>query len=103
MSTMAKTMQPRRPRREFDDEFKAGAVWLVLDTGQSVGRVARELDLTESAFRNWIRRARADRTEGQTGLTSEEREDLRRLRKENRRLRVERDVLKTFERGRASC
>ena len=57
MSTMAKTTQPRRPRREFEDEFKAGAVRLVLDEGQSVGRVARELDLTESAFRNWVRQA----------------------------------------------
>ena len=82
------------PRREFDDEFKAGAVRLVLDEGQSVGRVARELDLTESAFRNWVRQARADRTKGRTGLTGVEREELRRLRKENRRLRVERDVLK---------
>ena len=94
MSTMAKTTQPRRPRREFDDEFKAGAVRLVLDEGQSVGRVARELDLTESAFRNWVRQARADWTKGRTGLTGVEREELRRLRKENRRLRVERDVLK---------
>ena len=54
----------------------------------------RELDLTESAFRNWVRQARADRTKGRTGLTGVEREELRRLRKENRRLRVERDVLK---------
>ena len=88
----------RRPRRQFDDEFKAGAVRLVLDEGQTVGRVARDLDLTESALRNWVDRARADRTTGRTGLTSEEREELRRLRKENRRLRVERDV---FDRARA--
>ena len=101
---MAKTTQPRRPRREFDYEFKAGAVRLVLDEGQSVGRVAREPDLTESAFRNWVRRAHADRTKGQTGLTSEEREELRRLRKEKRRLRVERDVLKNLRaRARPSC
>ena len=44
---------PGDPAGSFDDEFKAGAVRLVLDEGQSVGRVARELDLTESAFRNW--------------------------------------------------
>jgi|TARA_B100000959_G_C14907359_1_gene593587 transposase len=94
MSTMAKTTKPRRERRQFDDEFKVGAVRLVLDEGQSVGRVARDLDLTESALRNWVDRARADRTQGRTGLTTEEREELRRLRKENRRLRVERDVLK---------
>ena len=93
MSTMVQPTKNRRPRRQFDDEFKAGAVRLVLDEGQTVG-VARDLDLTESALRNWVDRARADRTTGRTGLTSEEREELRRLRKENRRLRVERAVLK---------
>ena len=94
MSTMVKTTKPRRARRQFDDEFKVGAVRIVLDEGQTVGRVARDLDLTESALRTWVDRARADRTQGRTGLTSEERDELRRLRKENRRLRVERDVLK---------
>ena len=94
MSTMAKKTKPRRERRQFDDEFKVGAVRLVLDEGQTVGRVARDLDLTESSLRNWVDRARADRTKGRTGLTSEEREELRRLRKENRRLRMERDTLK---------
>ena len=99
MSTMVQPSKNRRPRRQFDDEFKAGAVRLVLDEGQTVGRVSRDLDLTESALRNWVDRARADRTQGRTGLTTEEREELRRLRKENRRLRVERDVLKNL-RGR---
>ena len=94
MSTMVQPSKNRRPRRQFDDEFKAGAVRLVLDEGQTVGRVSRDLDLTESALRNWVDRARADRTQGRAGLTTEEREELRRLRKENRRLRVERDVLK---------
>ena len=94
MSTMVQTAKSRRPRRQFDDEFKAGAVRLVLDERQTVGGVARDLDLTESTLRTWVERARADRTKGRTGLTSEEREELRRLRKENRRLRVERDVLK---------
>ena len=53
-----------------------------------------ELDLTESALRNWGAHARADRTQGRTGLTTEEREELRRLRKENRVLRTEREILK---------
>ena len=94
MSTMLKTTKSRRPRRPFDEEFKAGAVRLVLDDGQTVGRVARELDLTESALRTWVDRARADRTNGRTGLTTEEREELRRLRKEIRVLRTEREILK---------
>ena len=67
---------------------------LVLDESKTAGQVARELDLTASALRNWVDRARADRTKGRTGLTTEEREELRRLRKENRVLRTEREILK---------
>jgi transposase len=83
---MAETPQ-RRPRRRFDEEIKAQAVRLVLDEGKSVGSVARDLDLTETALREWVKRARADRTHGTTGLTTAEREKLARLRKENRILR----------------
>ena len=99
MSTMAVTDKPRRPRRQFTDEFKAGAVRLVLDEGKTVGRVARELDLTESTLRIWVERARADRTKGRTGVTTEEREELRRLRKEVRTLRTEREILKKAAAG----
>jgi transposase len=91
---MAETPKRRRPRRRFDDDFKAQAVRLVLDDGQSVGSVARDLDLTETALRGWVNRARADRTHGKTGLTTTEREELARLRKENRLLREEREILK---------
>ena len=90
---MAETPK-RRPRRQFDDDFKAQAVRLVLDEGQSVGSVARDLDLTETALREWVNRARADRTNGKTGLTTAEREELARLRKENRILREEREILR---------
>ncbi len=55
---------------------------------------ARDLDLTESALRTWVEQARADRTHGKTGLTTAEREELARLRKENRQLRLEREILK---------
>ncbi len=84
----------RRARRQFTDEFKAGAVRLVLDEGKSVSATARDLDLTETALREWVKRARADRSHGRTGLTTAEREELARLRKENRELRTERDILK---------
>jgi transposase len=90
---MADTPQ-RRPRRRFDEEFKAQAVRLVLDEGKSVGSVARDLDLTETALREWVKRARADRTHGKTGLTTAEREELSRLRRENRILQEEREILK---------
>jgi transposase len=84
----------RRPRRAYTDEFKAGAVRLVLDEGKTVGAVARELDLTQSALRLWVEHARAEATQGRSGLTKTEREELTRLRKENRILAEERDILK---------
>ena len=68
----------RRPRRQFDDDFKARSVRLVLQDGKSIGAVARDLDLTESALRQWVERTRADRTGGRTGLTTAEREELAR-------------------------
>ena len=84
----------RRARRQFTDEFKAGVVRLVLDDGKTVDGVARDMDLTEIAVREWVKRARADRTHGRTGLTTAEREALARQRKENRELRTKRDILK---------
>jgi len=77
---MAETTK-RRPRRQFDEEFKAQAVRLVMDDGKTIGAVARDLDLTESALRHWVERARADRTGGRAGLTTAEREELTPLRK----------------------
>jgi transposase len=91
---MSNSSKPRRPRRQFDDDFKAQAVRLVLDEGKTVGAVARDLDVTETALRDWVKRARADRTNGRTGLTTAEREEFARLRKENRILREEREILK---------
>ena len=94
MSSMEKS-GGRRARRIFSDEFRAGAVRLVLEEGKSAGAVARDLDLTQSALRAWVARAQADRTKGKSGaLTTVEREELGRLRKENRELRLERDTLK---------
>jgi len=94
MSTMRIGTAGRRARRRFTSEFKNGAVRLVLDEGKTIGAVARELDLTPSALASWVARAQADRTKGRTGLTSEERAELAHLRKENRELRMERDILK---------
>jgi transposase len=84
----------RRPRRRFSDEFKASAALLVLEEGKTVGAVARELDLTESALRLWVEHARAEQTRGKSGLMREEREELARLRKEVRVVTEERDILK---------
>lgn len=83
----------RRAKRQFTDEFKVGAVRLVLEEGKRVAEVARDLGLTPSTLRVWVERARADRTNGKTGFTSEERAELAALRKELRVVKMERDIL----------
>ena len=85
----------KRKRRAFTKEFKAGAVRLVRESGKSVPTVARDLDLTETALRSWVRQAEIDAGHGTPGvLTTAEREELGHLRRENRTLRMERDILK---------
>jgi transposase len=93
MSTMADT-KAKRTRRNFTEDYKAGAVRLVLDEGKTVAAAARDLGLTESSLRNWVAHSRADRTKGKTGLTTAEREELVRLRKELRIVQEEREILK---------
>ncbi len=94
MSKIRSRKAGRRARRQFTEEFRTGAVRLVLDEGKTVGAVARELDLTPSSLSKWVSQARADRSHGKTGLTTAEREELARLRKENRILQEEREILK---------
>ena len=85
---------PRRKRREYTPEQKADAVQLVRETG-NLAQVARDLDLTESSLRNWVQQADIDGGKGPEGaLTTDERAELRRLRRENRTLEMERDFLK---------
>jgi transposase len=85
----------KRKRRAFTTEFKAETVRLVRESGKSVGAVARELDLTETALREWVRQAEVNAGRGAAGaLTTAEREELGQLRRENRTLRMERDILK---------
>jgi transposase len=69
-------------------------VRLVLDEGKTVAAVARDLDFTQPALGGWVKQARADRDGGKSGLTTEERAELAKLRKENRELRMERDLQK---------
>ena len=85
----------KRKRRAFTKAFKAQAVGIVRESGKSVGTVARDLDLTETALRSWVRQAEIDGGRGSVGaLTTDEREELGRLRREVRTLRMERDILK---------
>lgn len=85
---------PRRARRTYTPEQKADAVRLVHETG-NLAKVARDLDLTESSLRNWVKQAEIDDGRGPEGaLTSEERKELTRLRRQVRTLEMERDFAK---------
>jgi transposase len=66
---------------------------LIRSTGKSVGQAARELDLTETAVCEWVKRADLDAGRRTDGLTTTEQDELRRLRRENRELREEREIL----------
>ena len=86
-------MANRRQRRDFTEAFKAQAVRLVRESGKTVSAVARELDLTESALRQWVRDG--EREARRTGaLSNGERKELEQLRREVQTLRMERDILK---------
>jgi transposase-like protein len=85
----------RRKRRAFTKEFKAETVRLVVEGKRPIADVARDLELTESALRNWVHQAEVDAGRGQHGeLTSAEREELALLRREVKTLRMEREILK---------
>lgn len=83
----------RRHRRSFTPEFKADVVELCRKGDRSIGAVAKDMVLTETAVRAWVRQADID-DGGRDGLSTSERDEVTRLRKEVRVLREERDILK---------
>ena len=83
-----------RPRRSFTPEFKAEIVELCRQGERTVGQVAKDFDLTETAVRAWVKQAELDSGVRTDGLTSTEREELAQLRRENRRLREDVEILK---------
>jgi transposase len=83
-----------RPRRSFTPQFKAEIVELCQRGDRSIGQVARDFDLTETAVREWVRQAERDAGTGDGGLTSAERQELAALRRENRRLRGDVEILR---------
>jgi transposase len=95
MSTM-ETMDRKqpRPRRSFTPDFKAEVVALVRQPGKTAGGVAREMGLTETAVRAWVKQAERDDGTRADGLTTAERTEMAQLRKELREAREERDILK---------
>jgi transposase len=85
--------KPPRPKRTFTDEFKRDAVAMVLDDGNRIIDVAERVGIGEGTLGNWVRQARVDRGE-RAGVTTSGRQELVELRRENARLRMERDLLK---------
>ena len=87
--------QTRRIRRAFTPEFKAETVRLCKVGDRTVRQVAKDLDLTETALREWVQRADVDAGKGPPGaVTTDERSELLELRKRVKRLEVERKILK---------
>ena len=82
-----------RPRRSFTPEFKAEIVEHCRRGDRTIGQVARDFDLTETAVRSWVRQAEIDIGERE-GLTTEERQELTKLRRDNRRLQEDVEILK---------
>ena len=83
----------RRPRRSFSDEYKAEVIELCRTSGKPIAQVCRDLGISETAVRRWIAQAEIDAGR-RPGLTTDEHAELVVLRKENRVLREERDILK---------
>jgi transposase len=95
MSRSKSKNKKRRPRRKFTPEFKADVVRLCQTGSESIGEVCRRLDLTETAVRGWVRQAEVDELGGTPdALTTSEKEELVRLRRELKRVTQERDILK---------
>ena len=92
---MGRGKKQRRARRAFSDEFKAEAVRLCKVGDRTITLVAADLEPSETALREWVRRADTDAGHGPPGaLTSDERTVLAQLRRENQRLLMEREILK---------
>ena len=85
--------EPLRTRRSFTDWFKRDATALVVDEDRKIVGVAGSLGVGEATLGNWVRQARVDRGD-RAGLTTSEKTELVELRRENARLRMERDLLK---------
>jgi len=82
-------------RRSFGKEFRLEAVKLVKEGGLSVNAAARDLGIYAASLRRWVQQYEIDHGKGPAGaMTSQEKEELRRLRQENRQLRMEREILK---------
>jgi transposase len=83
-----------RSRPPYPREFRAEAVELIRSGTKSFSQLSRDIGVSDQTLRNWVRQADLDAGRRHDGLSTGEREELRRLRAENRTLRMERDLLK---------
>jgi transposase len=96
MSTIMESMGKKRsrPRRSFTAQFKAEIVELCQRGDRTIGQVSKDFELTETVMRSWVKQAELDAETRSDGLTSDEQTELAQLRRENRRLREDVEVLK---------
>jgi transposase len=90
----AQVAKKRRKRRQFTDEYRAEVVELVRSSDKSIGQIARELDLTETAVRAWVQKAEGASTTKAATTESELSTENRELRKRIKELEMERAILK---------
>jgi transposase-like protein len=87
--------KPGKAQPTYTADFRADAVRLVAQSDKSLRQIAVDLGLSTESLRRWVLQAQTDAGTGPAGaLTTEEREELRRLRRENTTLRMEREILK---------
>lgn len=85
---------PRKFTSPYPPEFRAEAIRLVREGGRSVNGAAKDLGISNESLRNWLKQADLDSGRRKDGLTTEERQELVRLRRENRSLREDKEILK---------
>ena len=83
-----------RARPPYSGEFRGEAIELVRFSSKSRRQIAEDLGISDVTLRNWVKQAERDQGERPDGLSSDEREELHRLRRENQTLRMEREILK---------
>ncbi len=88
-------MSEKRQRRDFTDDFKNDAVKLVIEQGYNCSEVGRRLGINHTNVSRWVRQHRAEKeNKTEAGSSQELQAEVKQLRKENKRLLMERDILK---------
>ncbi len=90
-----------KSRPPYPQQFREQAVRLVRESQKTIEQIANDLGISHQSLRNWVKQADLDRGQRTDGLTTEEREEIRRLRREIRILREERDILKKGSSGKS--